>query len=128
MKRSPMPRRTSYMKRGGRVNPVNKERAAKRAAVVWPQRDRCRTLPCCACGKPGPSDPAHIRTRASLAGAPPKIVDRENVAPLCRVCHTIQGTMPIRQFNEEKMPGGTTMESVAVEIREQLEGEGVSWA
>lgn len=126
MKRGGYLRRSSPMKRGGRVNPVNLERQAKRAEVNWPQRDRCRQLACAACGRDAPSDPAHILTRASLAGAPPSKVDRANVVPLCRTCHTIQGTMPISQFDLDHMHG-LTMQGVADGVAAQLEAEGVTW-
>ncbi len=120
-------KRGGYLGRSSPLPKVNRKRKAKRAKVNWPQRDRCRRLPCASCGRPGPSDPAHIRTRASLAGSPPSVVDRANVIPLCRICHTVQGTMPIHQFDEDCMPGETTMQRVADEIAEHLADEGTVW-
>lgn len=73
------------MKRGGplkrytRLRSVNPERRkAKKAEQFGPQAKLCLTLPCAACGHPGPSDPAHVRSR----GAGGK--DRANVIPLCK--------------------------------------------
>lgn len=81
------------LKRKSRVNPVNKERRTRvRAETFGPQAALCRTLPCCVCRRPAPSDPAHVRSR----GAGGK--DRGNVTPLCRYHHDEEGRVGILTF------------------------------
>ena len=50
-----------------------------------------RSLPCAACKKHGPSDPAHMRSRG--AGGTSK-----HLVPLCRMCHIDQHTRGIKTF------------------------------
>lgn len=80
------------MKRGGplkRRKPLRKRNPERRARLYaeqyGPQAELARTLPCCVCGKPGPSDPDHVRTK----GAGGK--DRGNIVPLCRRHHDEKG-------------------------------------
>ena len=69
---------------------VNPERKAKRY-----ERDfgalagYVRGMDCCACGAPGPSDPAHVKSRGAGGHA---FLDngQGNIIPLCRRCHTEQ--------------------------------------
>lgn len=61
------------------ANPKNK-RIVNEALL-----DKIRAMDCAACGVPGPSDPAHIRSRG--AGGHD---EWNNVLPLCRPCHTLQ--------------------------------------
>jgi hypothetical protein len=78
-------------KRGGRgwsrrsrIRAVNTERRKRLHDEDFSvQADLCRTLPCCVCGAPKPSDPAHVRSR----GAGGK--DRDTV-PMCRAHHQDQ--------------------------------------
>lgn len=72
MKRTQLKRKTPLRK----VNP--KRRAKRKAEQFAAQAELCRRLPCAACGRPGPSDPAHVISR----GAGGK--DRGNVIPLCK--------------------------------------------
>ena len=72
MKRTQLKRKTPLRK----VNP--KRRAARKAEQFAAQAELCRRLPCAACGRPGPSDPAHVISR----GAGGK--DKGNVIPLCK--------------------------------------------
>ncbi len=44
---------------------------------------RVRAFPCCACGRPGPSECHHVRTRGSGGTDDPR-----NLLPLCTGCHT----------------------------------------
>lgn len=44
-----------------------------------------REAPCCVCGKPGPSDPCHIKSRG--AGGPDT---HRNIVPMCRGHHREQ--------------------------------------
>lgn len=44
---------------------------------------RTRDMPCTACGKPPPSDPAHVKSRGSGGGD-----HLFNLLPLCRKCHS----------------------------------------
>lgn len=48
--------------------------------------DQIKKLPCIVCGKPGPSDPSHIKTIGS--GGPDNYL---NVVPKCRKCHDLWG-------------------------------------
>jgi hypothetical protein len=76
MKRSPLPRNTP-LRRHANVKPRNPVRLAKRRKEQFGrQAALCRTLPCCACGAPPPSDPHHVRSRG--AGG----LDKDT-APLC---------------------------------------------
>lgn len=69
------------LERKTRLAPVNRERRAKLRAIQFgAHADVIRSLPCCACGRPGPSDPHHVRSRG--AGG-----DRRHIAPLCRADH-----------------------------------------
>lgn len=72
MKRTQLKRKTPLRK----VNP--KRRAKRKAEQFAAQAELCRRLPCAACGRPGPSDPAHVVS----TGAGGK--DRGNVIPLCK--------------------------------------------
>jgi len=53
-----------------------------------------RTLPCTVCRRPGPSDPAHLRTAARQHGKPPTGMGEKPsdcwVLPLCRTHHDDQ--------------------------------------
>jgi hypothetical protein len=53
-----------------------------------------RKMPCRVCGRPGPSDPAHLRSAAPQYGKPPTGMgekpDDRWVLPLCRNCHDEQ--------------------------------------
>lgn len=72
MKRTPLKRHTP-------LSPVNsKRRKARKATQFAAQAKLCRALPCAACGRPGPSDPAHVVSRGAGGG------DRGNVIPLCK--------------------------------------------
>lgn len=91
-----MKRRTPLRRRVP-VKPVNRERRAERLETAYgPQAKLCRELPCCACGRRAPSEPAHVRSR----GAGGK--DRGNVLPLCRTHHGDQHTMGWKRFAEER--------------------------
>lgn len=72
MKRTQLKRKTPLRK----VNP--KRRAKRKAEQFAAQAELCRRLPCAACGRPGPSDPAHVISRGAGGG------DRGNVIPLCK--------------------------------------------
>jgi hypothetical protein len=49
--------------------------------------DRVRAMPCCICGKPGPSHPHHVLTKGS--GRKDRLPDgSSNLAPLCFNHHT----------------------------------------
>ena len=74
MRRSPLRRKKPLARR-------NDERlAARRALAFGEQAELCRQMPCCACGAPPPSDPAHVPSRG--AGG-----RDEDTVPLCRDCH-----------------------------------------
>jgi hypothetical protein len=53
----------------------------EKAWMAW-----CRGLPCSRCGRPAPSDPAHLATGPGQKGVARK-VDISQVVPLCRPCH-----------------------------------------
>lgn len=64
---------------------INRERAERRRSEAFgPQAEAARARDCSACGRPGPSDPAHVRSRGAGGS------DRGNVIPLCRRCHIQQ--------------------------------------
>lgn len=87
MKCSPMPppnpeKLRAWRQRSKPLAQRNQRRLAKlRKKQFGPQAALCRTLPCCACGAPPPSDPHHHVTRGSGRG-----LDKHTV-PLCRECH-----------------------------------------
>lgn len=87
MKRTPL-------KRGKRVNPINSRRRKKRnQSQFGPKAEWIRTLPCRACARSAPSDPAHVRSRGSLG--------EESVhwlVPLCRLCHQAQHSEGVITF------------------------------
>lgn len=69
----------TQLKRKTPLRQINPERRAKRKAEQFgPQAKLCRRLPCAACGRLGPSDPAHVISRGAGGG------DRGNVIPLCK--------------------------------------------
>jgi len=75
-------RRTGFLPRRTPLRAVNHERRAKvRAVTFGPQAELCRSLPCCVCGAPPPSDPHHVLPRG--AGG----VDSDCVA-ICRMHHS----------------------------------------
>jgi len=84
------------------LNKVNRERKARVNATTFSDQSRLvRTLPCCACGKRPPSDPAHERSR----GAGGK--DRDCV-PLCsgvHGCHRRQHDQGILTFEAAQTEG-----------------------
>jgi len=45
-----------------------------------------RTLPCCVCNKPGPSEPHHIKGVGGFSGAGLKAPDYASM-PMCATCH-----------------------------------------
>jgi 5-methylcytosine-specific restriction endonuclease McrA len=55
--------------------------------------DQYRVLPCVACRRPPPSDPAHLTTKGAGGGDVP-----ENLMSLCRQCHTQQHAVGWRKF------------------------------
>lgn len=74
-----------------------KERGKKRREEQFSIQDGYRAFivdqPCMRCGKPGPSDPAHMRG-VDLGGK------ADALLPLCRLCHTWQEVHKV-QFDEE---------------------------
>jgi hypothetical protein len=76
---------------------ANPERlAARREAAFGPCSRMARTLPCCSCGAPPPSDPDHVRTRG--AGGR----DAGNVVPLCRRCHQQRHALGVLRWQLER--------------------------
>lgn len=55
--------------------------------------DLIRSLPCCVCGDPPPSDPHHIKTKKSGGGD-----ELENLLSLCRKDHQLFHTMGVKRF------------------------------
>lgn len=99
------------LSRTTRVNPVNRQRKAKRnAACFGPQARLCRTLPCVACGRRPPSDPHHVLSR----GAGGKDAD---TCSLCRRCHDILGSIGQETF-EKRL--GVSLEVCASYTGDQL--------
>ena len=89
MKRTPLRRKTP-LRRTNRLRSRNPERCAKRYARDFGDLAAyVRTLPCAACGRDGPSDAAHVRSRG--AGGHAWGEDgHSNILPMCRQCHTKQ--------------------------------------
>lgn len=89
MKRTPLARksplsRSAPMRRRRPVRKRNTKRLKRlRAKQFGPQAALARSMPCCACGAPPPSDPHHFRARG-FGGV--KSDDSQCLA-LCRVCH-----------------------------------------
>lgn len=86
MKRVPLRRRTplrarSFLRRFTALRPWNRARRKRLyASQFGAHADRIRAMPCAICGKPGPSDPAHVRSRG--AGG-----TWRDLVPLCRADH-----------------------------------------
>lgn len=59
-----------------------------------PKAEWVRSLDCHTCGKWGPSDPAHMRSRGAGGTS-------EHLVPLCRVCHMRQHSKGIKTFFRE---------------------------
>lgn len=67
---------------------MNRKRRAKlHARNYGPQADLCRTLPCCSCGAPPPSEASHVKARG-MGGCNS---DDSFNAPQCRRCHDALG-------------------------------------
>lgn len=86
MKRGGRIARKKPIKRGKRIRRVNPERAAKRRERDFggTYRDYIVSLPCDACGRPGPGDPSHIKSRGAQGRA-------HHMLPHCRPCHDEYG-------------------------------------
>lgn len=79
-----------YLERRTPIRRANPERKAKRYARDFgPLADYVRGLDCCACCQPGPSDPAHVRSRGAGGHAWTDEGDG-NLVPFCRACHDLQ--------------------------------------
>ena len=105
--------RGAQLRRRTRVKAVNPERAAARRAVQFgAQADLCRTLPCCACGLTGGSDPHHEPTRG--AGG----VDKDTV-PLCRPCHDYRHDHGLAAL---ELGAGIDVLAVAAELAKRVAG------
>ncbi len=80
MKRTPLKRKT-------RLNRRNEERLAKRKARDFGELARyIRTLDCCACEAPGPSQACHVKSRGAGGHAWLDSGDG-NIIPMCASCH-----------------------------------------
>ncbi len=90
MKRTALLRRSwlrssKPLSRRTRLQPVNRKRLAARRKLQFAEQSAlARTLPCCSCGAPPPSDPSHLTTRG--AGGLDDVV-----VPQCRRCHDALG-------------------------------------
>jgi len=104
--------RKSKLARNTRIKPVS-DTNAEHPSNDPGLREFARRLPCCVCGDPPPSDPAHVKSRG--AGHSDWIeVDGEkvgNVAPLDRACHRLQHDRGIKTFE------GMTGVDLAAEAR-----------
>ena len=83
------------LRRGTRVNPVNRERKERvNASTFGPCARLARLTPCCVpgCKAMPPGDPCHVRSRGSGGK------DWANVVPMCRRHHDEQGAMGISSF------------------------------
>jgi len=80
-------KRTGFKSRGKPMRKVSKKRQAKRASpegqAALQYMQAVKQLPCCVCGKPGPSDAHHvIHDRYGTAR-----VSDWNTVPLCKAHH-----------------------------------------
>lgn len=87
-RKTPLARGTGPQRRT-RLRPVNSARKRKEYARQFGDLAAyVRGLPCCACGRHGPSDPHHVRNRRMWGAWLDLDGDRVgNLAPLCRECH-----------------------------------------
>lgn len=99
------------MKRGGplrrktRIRAVNPERKAKRYARDFGDLAAyIRERSCCTCGKSGPSDPAHVKSRGA-GGHAWTDGGSGNIIPLCRACHGLQHAKGWAALADEMNPG-----------------------
>jgi len=124
MKRGKPLRRRAPIVRNGRLangapansrKPLRQRNPERRARLLveqfGAQAQHCRDSPCCACGAPPPSDPAHVRSR----GAGGKDSD---TVPLCRSCHDEQHRSGIASFCEER---GIDLAEHAAQLARELE-------
>jgi len=111
-------KRRKRLRRKKRIAPVNEDRRDRlRREAFGVQASFCRTLPCCVCEAPAPSDPAHVRSRG--AGGR----DRENVVPLCREHHVEQHSAGIETFGSRY---GVDLSEIAVETWSRLVALGLA--
>lgn len=112
-------KRTTPLRRT-RLRSHNPERREQRhAAQFGPQARLCRLLPCVACGRRPPSDPAHVRSRG--AGG----TDSDAV-PLCRGCHQAQHVEGIATFQRRR---GLDLEEWARRMADAVDAHACeSWA
>lgn len=73
--------RRKDLRRKTPIKKRNVKRAKKRYQKAFGDKAKyIRSLPCCACGAAGPSDPHHVRSRGAGGTS-------ADLAPLCRGCH-----------------------------------------
>lgn len=95
MKRTAL-RRITPLRRHVAVRRVNPARLRKRREIQFARQSAlARTLPCCSCGAPPPSDPSHLKTRGSGG------LD-ECVVPQCRRCHIALGNEGRHSFWQKR--------------------------
>jgi hypothetical protein len=93
LKRTEIKRGTKRLQRKKRMRRVNPENAARLEERNFAAPGRLvRTLPCCACRKPGPSQACHYLTRGSKLG------DKRDLFPACPACHREQERLGVERF------------------------------
>ena len=85
MKRSKMPPRGTYLRTRTPMPRVNRARKAKNSLRAYgpaERRDWLTSRPCIICGKPGPSEQAHVET-----GGTGRKANADKTIPACHDCH-----------------------------------------
>lgn len=110
--RTPMQRRRSGLPRRQKEIPKRNAKRAKqrRERDFGEQAELARRSPCCACGSPPPSEPAHVRSRGAGGTA-------KDIAALCSSCHHEQHRHGIKTFQERH---GVDLAAEAAKLAERV--------
>lgn len=99
-RKKPLPKSTSFAKRGGKPKPTNPARRKKAFARAYGSKERVefvKSLPCLVCGC-SPSENAHVGKEGAGAG---RKANADQIAALCSRCHAELHRMGAESFERQ---------------------------